>query len=294
MPPGQIRYSRPVIPFVKGHGLGNDYLVVDAGDLGGEAPPPETVRLWCDRHRGVGADGILVRVPSPTADFGVRIFNPDGSEAEKSGNGLRIFAKYLLDHGHAVAPRFTVETAGGVVACECHLVAGRVDAVTVEMGRATFVPAEIPMLGVAGEAVEVPLDVPGGERIVVTAVSIGNPHCVVFRDAVDEAACRALGPVLERHAAFPRRTNVQLARALGPDAVDIRIWERGAGYTLASGSSSCGAAAAAVRTGRCEPGRIRVRMPGGELIVHVRADWSLRLEGPVVEVFTGRIALPPT
>ncbi|HXJ37534.1 MAG TPA: diaminopimelate epimerase [Candidatus Eisenbacteria bacterium] len=283
-----------MIPFVKGHGLGNDYLVVDAADLGGHALAPETVRLWCDRHRGVGADGILVRVPSRTADVGVRIFNPDGSEAEKSGNGLRIFAKYLFDHGHARAPRFTVETTGGVVACECHLVAGRVGAVTVEMGRATFVPAEIPMLGVAGDAVEVPLDVPGGERVVVTAVSIGNPHCVVFRDAVDEAACRALGPVLERHAAFPKRTNVQLAHTLGPDAIEIRIWERGAGYTLASGSSSCGAAAAAVRTGRCEAGRIRVEMPGGELVVHVRADWSLRLEGPVVEVFTGRIALPPT
>jgi diaminopimelate epimerase len=183
-----------------------------------------------------------------------------------------------------------VETLGGVVACECRVLDGRVDVVTVEMGRATFDAAAIPMRGVTGDAVDVPLELPGGERLVVTALSVGNPHCVVFDDDVSEARCRALGPIVERHAAFPRRTNVQLARIVDPATIDIRIWERGAGYTLASGSSSCAAAAAAVRRGRVRPGRLAVTMPGGTLAVHVRADWSIRLEGPVAETYTGTLA----
>jgi diaminopimelate epimerase len=152
------------------------------------------------------------------------------------------------------------------------------------------VPAEIPMTAPGPEAVEVALPLEDGGRLTVTAVSVGNPHCVVFVDRLDEAECRRLGPRLETHPAFPQRTNVQFARPAGPDALDILIWERGAGYTLASGSSSCAAAAAAVRTGRCRPGRLTVRMPGGELAVHVRPDWSLRLEGPVEEVCTGTLS----
>jgi len=262
---------------------------VRADDLPGGVLTPLGARRLCDRHRGVGADGVLVHVASARADAGVRIFNPDGSEAEKSGNGLRIFAKYLRDHGHVRRPVFRVETASGVVTCECHPADGPVDVVTVEMGSATFDAAAIPMSGVAGEAVDVPLVLPGGERLTVTAVSVGNPHCVLFRDAIDEAACRRLGPLVERHDAFPRRTNLQLARVDGRDGVDVLVWERGAGYTLASGSSACAVAAAAVRTGRLAAGRVHVRMPGGALAVDVRNDWSLRLEGPVAEAFTGTI-----
>jgi diaminopimelate epimerase len=276
-----------MIPFVKGHGLGNDYIVVRAADLPGGALDAGAARRLCDRHRGIGADGVLVHVPSAAADAGVRIFNPDGSEAEKSGNGLRIFATYLHDHGHVTTPSFRIETAAGVVGCECRIVAGRVESVAVEMGTATFDARAIPMQGVRGDAVDVPLDLPASPPVVVTALSIGNPHCVVFGDEPTEARCRTLGPLLERHAAFPRRTNVQLARMADAATVEIRIWERGAGYTLASGSSSCAAAAAAVRTGRASPGRLRVTMPGGALAVDVRADWSIRLEGPAVEVFTG-------
>ena len=289
MPGAGIGYSPPVIPVVKSHGLGNDYLVVRAADLpGGTLDAAGAVRL-CDRHRGVGGDGVLVEVPSRTADFGVRIFNPDGSEAEKSGNGLRIFAKYLWDHGHARTATFSVETAGGVVGCACRVEGGRVDAVSVEMGRATFAASAIPVRGVDGDAVAARLELETGEAVVFTGVSVGNPHCVVFVERADEDECRRLGPLLERHAAFPNRTNVQLARVVDRAIVDIRIWERGAGYTLASGSSSCAAAAAAVRTGRCEAGPIRVTMPGGALVVDVRTDWTLRLEGAVVEVFTGLV-----
>ncbi len=278
-----------MIAFVKGHGLGNDYLVIDERDL----PGPLSVRAIasiCDRNRGVGSDGILLMVPSARADFGLRIFNPDGSEAEKSGNGLRIFAKYLWDHGHVKRETFTVDTKGGVVQCQLHPRQGRVNFVTVEMGRATFRPDEIPMRASTAEAVGVPLELSDGTRVPVTAVSVGNPHCVVFVEHLDEAACRRLGPQLETHGAFPNRTNVQFARVSARDALDILIWERGAGYTLASGSSSCGAAAAAVRQGFCDHGRVAVRMPGGELAVHVRPDWSLRLEGPVEESCTGTLS----
>ena len=275
-----------MIPFAKGHGLGNDYLVINQADLPGPLAERAITRI-CDRNWGVGSDGILLLVPSSRAAFGLRIFNPDGSEAEKSGNGLRIFAKYLRDHGYARTPTFMVETKGGLVECECQEKGGRVTFVTVEMGRATFQAADIPMMSPLPEAVGVPLALPDGVLLTVTAVSVGNPHCVVFRDQLDETEVKRLGPAIERHAAFPRRTNVQFARIGGRDMVEIMIWERGAGWTLASGSSSCGVAAAAVRSGLCDPGRIRVGMPGGELVVHVRGDWSLRLEGPVEEVCTG-------
>jgi diaminopimelate epimerase len=275
-----------LVPFAKGHGLGNDYVVIEERHLPRPLTPAGVVGL-CDRHRGVGADGVLLMVAARGADFGLRIFNPDGSEAEKSGNGLRIFAKYLWDRGHVRREHFTVETPGGVVACELHVHGGRVGTVTVELGWATFRASEVPMRGPTGEAVEVPLEVGGTGGLRVTAVSVGNPHCVCFVERLDEAECRRLGALLETHPAFPQRTNVQFARALAPDALEILIWERGAGYTLASGTSSCAAAAAAVRTGRCAPGRIRVQMPGGELAVHVRPDWSLSLEGPAEEVYTG-------
>ncbi|MEK7214668.1 MAG: diaminopimelate epimerase [Chloroflexota bacterium] len=228
-------------------------------------------------------------VPSSRADFGLRIFNPDGTEAEKSGNGLRIFAKYLWDHGHTRAGSFTVDTKGGMAQCQCHVRGGRVNLVAVEMGRATFFWPEVAMNGPSAEAVAVPLELDDGTRLVVTVASVGNPHCVIFAERLQEPEVLRLGPLIERHPSFPNRTNVQFVRPVGPDAIEIMIWERGAGWTLASGSSSCAAAAAAVRNGYCHHGPITVRMPGGELTVEVRPDWSLRLEGPVESVCTGTL-----
>src|SRR5256712_8825646 len=240
--------------FIKSHALGNDYIIVDPQTL--SFPLTErAIRLICDRHFGVGSDGILTPAPSVTADFGLRIFNPDGSEAEKSGNGLRIFAKYLWDHGRAKKATFTVDTRGGVVECQCRVEAGRMGFVTVEMGRATFRAPEIPMNGPDRDVVSVPLQLADGTTLAVTAVSVGNPHCVTFVDRLDEGECRRLGPLIENHPAFPNRTNVQFAKVSGRGSVDIRIWERGAGYTLASGSSSCGAASAAGKEGLRGPGR---------------------------------------
>ena len=279
-----------MIPFAKGHGLGNDYIVMEESALPAPLTERAIVRV-CDRNWGVGSDGILLLVPTARAEFGLRIFNPDGSEAEKSGNGLRIFAKYLWDHGHARGKKtFTVDTKGGVVECTCHERDGRVNFVTVEMGRVTFRAPDIPMNGPDREVVSVPLQLADGTSVTATALSVGNPHCVIFVDRLDEAETRRLGPLIERHPAFPQRTNVQFARVAVADTLDISIWERGAGYTLASGSSSCGAASAAVRNGLCRPGRVTVRMPGGTLVIDVRSDWSLRLEGPVEEVYTGALS----
>lgn len=211
-----------LIPFAKGQALGNDYVVIESADVPGGTLSQHTIARICDRHRGVGADGILLLVPSARADFGARIFNPDGSEAEKSGNGLRILAKYLRDHGHAKTPTFTVDTLGGVVTCACQVENGRVTTVAVEMGRATFERREIPMTG-EGEALGVSLLLPDGTTVTATGVSVGNPHCVVFCDQLDEREVRRLGPLLERHEAFPNRTNVQLAHVLGRDAVEIMV-----------------------------------------------------------------------
>lgn len=273
--------------FVKLHALGNDYIVLEAQEL--DFPlTPEAVRRLCDRHFGVGSDGVLVRVSSERADFGLRIYNPDGSEAEKSGNGLRIFAKYLYEHGLARVPEFTVETTGGVVRCDVEVRGGRVAQVTVDMGEATFSSPRIPVRGAEREVVDEPLEVEG-RTVRITAVNVGNPHCVVFTPDLSSVDFYRLGPALERHPAFPQRTNVQFAQVLGPDRVRIRIWERGAGETLASGSSACAVAAACVRrglTGR----QLHVEMDGGVLWVSVDEGFRLRMAGPASEVYAGALA----
>ena len=270
--------------FVKSHALGNDYIVVDLDRLSFPLTPG-TIRHICHRNFGVGSDGILGLRPSPRADFGLRIFNPDGSEAEKSGNGLRIFAKFLHDHGYARASSFTVDTLGGLVRANLDVAGGAVGTITVDMGTATFRSEQIPVAGPPREVLQEPLEV-DGDRVVFTAVSVGNPHCVVLVDALDEARIRRLGPRLEHHPLFPNRINVQFARVVSRGEVAILIWERGAGYTLASGSSSCAVAAACVRHDLTDR-EVRVTMPGGVLRVSVGADWALRMAGPATEVARG-------
>lgn len=277
-----------MLPFVKSQALGNDYLVLEAAHL--DAPlTPAAVRRLCHRHFGVGADGILLFVPATRASFGLRIFNPDGSEAEKSGNGLRIFAKYLYQHGHTRERRFTIETPGGVVEAELRVEGDRVPFVLVELGRATFRSAEIPVAGADREVVSERLLV-DDRALTVTCVSVGNPHCVTFVDELNEAEVHRLGPLIERAPEFPNRINVQFARMRSRRALDIRIWERGAGYTLASGSSASAAACAAVRSGRADHGTLVVGSPGGKLEVEVRPDWSVRLGGPAAEVCSGSLS----
>lgn len=268
--------------FAKYHGLGNDYLVLP--DVRGDGLSAERIGRLCDRHRGVGADGILTD-ESDDRGFALRIFNPDGSEAEKSGNGLRIFARFLWDAGRAGAAPFAVRTAGGAVRCQVHD-GGR--SVFVEMGHATFASERIPLAGPPREAVAETLEV-AGRTLTVTAVSVGNPHCVIPLDAISPALARELGPAIERHPLFPSRTNVQLVRVRDRHHVAMEIWERGAGYTLASGSSSCAAAAAMVRLGHCSS-PVVVSMPGGELEIGVGEGYALTMLGPVAKVAEGIVA----
>lgn len=263
--------------WTKSHGLGNDYLVIEPAQLpAGVALTPATVRLICDRHRGVGSDGILELLP-PTGEadrFGVRIWNPDGSVAEKSGNGIRIFAKYLYEHGHTTASAFTVATPGGDAAVALAVVDGQrlVAAVTVDMGAVNFDPREVLVVE--------------GQELAVSILSVGNPHCVVIVPDLAAVPFARLGPAIERHTAFPERTNVQFAQPVGDRVVRALIWERGAGETLASGSSACAVAAACHRRGLV--GReVTVAMPGGDLTIRIDDDGRLWLSGPAEEACQG-------
>lgn len=273
--------------FVKSHGLGNDYFVLDSSRIS-FGLTPAAVKLLCDRNYGIGSDGILLLVPSVRADFGLRILNPDGSEAEKSGNGLRIFAKYLYEHGHTDKKEFRIDTLGGIVSAELEVRGGRVPFVIVEMGTATFDSSLIPVKGEEREVVNEEMRIEG-EVLKFTAVSVGNPHCVVFTENLDEGYTKMLGPLIETSDIFPNRTNVQFARVASADKVEIMIWERGAGYTLASGSSSCAVAAACVKNGLTAR-TVTVSMPGGELVVEIREDWSIRMRGAVEEVAYGTLS----
>jgi diaminopimelate epimerase len=273
--------------YVKSHALGNDYLVVDPRMLSFRLTPA-AARLICHRHLGVGSDGILTIEQSRRADFGMRVLNPDGSEAEKSGNGARIFAKCLWDHGYTRRRTFEVDTRGGVVPVALHLRGRRVHTITAGMGRATFRSRAIPVSGPDREIVDEEISI-GRQPFRFTGVSVGNPHCVVFVDDLDALDLPRLGAALEGHPAFPQRTNVQFVRVDSPRHVTIRIWERGAGETMASGTSSSAVAAACVRRGYT--GReVAVQSAGGTLRVRVAADYALRLTGPAEESCRGRLS----
>tara|TARA_B100000963_G_scaffold361819_1_gene400019 strand:+ start:2918 stop:3760 length:843 start_codon:yes stop_codon:yes gene_type:complete len=274
--------------FEKYHALGNDYLVYDPKDGNESFSERDIVRI-CHRNFGLGSDGILVGpLPSPDADFGLKILNPDGSEAEKSGNGLRIFARYLHDSNRVSGEPFTVDTLGGVVSCE---ISEGSETITVDMGQVTFRSDQIPV-NVNGDAREVvnesiqALD----ETHLYYAASIGNPHCVLPVEQVTKDLALKLGPELENHPNFPNRTNVQFLQVLNRNRIKIEIWERGAGYTLASGSSSSAAGAVARKMGACDE-EITVEMPGGEIHLIINDDYKVRMSGPATRVATMELDL---
>ncbi len=262
----------------KGHGLGNDYLVADAAALPW-ALSPRSIRAICDRHRGVGSDGILL-ADVAVSPFHLRIFNPDGTEAEKSGNGLRIFAAWLHGRGLVAGEPFRVRLKKDEVTLQVlgEMEGGSLDIVA-DMGPADFSGQAAGFAPEAGVALGYPLPV-GDEVLAVNPLSLGNPHCVVFVDALRRDEFLRRGPLLATHNAFPAGTNVQFARPIAPDRLEAWIWERGAGETLASGSSACAVAAAAVRLGMARPGTIDVVMPGGTARVQVSEDYQLRLRAP--------------
>jgi len=285
--------------FAKGHGLGNDYLVVDAAEL----PDPLTgarAILLCDRHRGPGSDGVLVAdlAGRPTGSFRLRIVNPDGTEAEKSGNGLRIFAAWLHARGAVdTGAWFEVELARDTVRMRVEGpdgAGGGALIVRVEMGRAAFSAQAAGFTGQGSEGAPddvgggVPLALPGGVET-VHPLSLGNPHCVVLVDRLERDDFVGRAPALCTHEAFPAGTNVQWARVAGPRLLEAWIWERGAGETLASGSSACAVAAVAVRNGLVEAGEVEVRMPGGSVQVEVAPDYALTLVGPAVMIYEGEL-----
>lgn len=270
--------------FSKYHALGNDYLVMEPEALGNDLRPERIARI-CHRNYGIGSDGILLGpIPSAKARFGLRIFNPDGSEAEKSGNGLRIFSRYLFDTGRVKGEEFTIDTLGGLVRSTVGK-AGK--EVQVEMGQVQFWSDRIPVLGARREVLNETI-LAGDKTFTYCAATIGNPHCVVPLSAVDEALARRYGPLLENHANFPKRTNVQFMQVLDRGNIRIEIWERGAGYTLASGSSSSASAAVARKLGLVD-GVVRVHMPGGILLIEIDAEFAIRMTGPVTRVGDGEL-----
>ncbi len=271
--------------FVKTHGLGNEYIVLDAGNIDFKLSKQAIIRL-CNIHFGIGSDGIVLKVPSDKADFGFRVFNPDGSEAEKSGNGLRIFCKYLFDHRFTDKRQFSVETLTDIVYAEIVEVHnGRASLVKVDMGKAIFSSRQIPINSDMPEFIAQKI-IAGDREFEVNCVSVGNPHCVVIKENLDEEEIRKYGPLLENHPLFPNRINVQFARALTEHDAEIIIWERGAGYTLASGSSSC-AATCILRKRGLIGDNITMHMKGGTLKISIDNDWNIRMTGEVREIASG-------
>ncbi|MGV8092044.1 MAG: diaminopimelate epimerase [Mangrovibacterium sp.] len=274
--------------FVKSHGLGNDYLIVDSHDIRFELSE-KNIRTVCDVHYGLGSDGILALVDTTKADFGLRILNPDGSEAEKSGNGLRIFAKFLFDHGYTQANSFSIDTLGGVVRAEViEKENGKARTIRIDMGKPVFEAAKVPVKSRLSECLDEEL-ILDGKSYLINCVSVGNPHCVILKNELSIEEIMQYGSQIENHPKFPNRINVQFARVISPELVEILIWERGAGYTLASGSSSSAVAAVMVKkglTGR----KLTIKMQGGELKLEIDEDWQIHMTGEVREIATGHFS----
>ena len=274
------------LPFAKGHGLGNDYLVVDTADISFDVTP-SLVRAICDRHRGPGSDGLLVGTIRESG-ISLRIYNPDGTEAEKSGNGLRIFGAYLYGRGVVKNDWFNVDLVKDTVAMriEQELEGGAL-MIRAAMGKASFAESDVAFDGKSGAE----LDLPEGGTAVVNAVSMSNPHCVVFVDALERTDFLRRAPQLCNHIAFRFGTNVQFARVMDRHNVQAWIWERGVGETLASGSSSCAVAAAAAHNKLVDTGVVTVHMPGGEAEVEIKDDFEVLLRAPAQIIYSGSI--PP-
>jgi len=282
--------------FGKYHGLGNDFLVVDlrTGDPSEAArvQEPERAIALCDRQFGVGGDGVLAILPSQIADVRMRVLNSDGSEAEMCGNGIRCVAKHLYDNDPAKAKLIRIETGAGVLACEIEAGGDRATHVSVRMGAPRLTRGEVPVTGPAEErCIDQPLENVGK----FTCVSTGNPHAVTFVESrlIAWQKARELGPMLEHHAWFPRRANIEFAHAKSRTEIDLVVWERGCGLTLACGTGACATTVAAILTGRAELDTpVRVNLPGGTLEITVLRDFAdVIMKGPALHVFDGELAV---
>jgi diaminopimelate epimerase len=282
------------ISFTKMHGIGNDFVVVNCLSAG--SPSPQNLQenaVWlCDRKFGVGADIVLCVLPSEKADFLMRMFNPDGSEAEMCGNGIRCFGKFVYDRSLTQKRTLSVETPGGIKQLEMQVKNNEVSHVTVDMGEPGLTRAHLPMNGgpsgelALGQVVEV-----GGKTVALTGVSMGNPHVVFFPSSVTDEVINALGPILETHTLFPRRTNVHAVQVHGANEITLLTWERGAGRTLACGTGACASVVASHLNGHTER-TVLAHLPGGDLQIHWAEDNHVYMTGAAQEVFTGVLELP--
>ena len=273
-----------MIKFHKYHALGNDYIVINPEEIK-QSLTSEQVKRICHRNYGIGSDGILLGpFETPESEFALKIYNPDGSVAEKSGNGLRIFSRYLWDMGLVKQEEFSIFTDGGIVRSQ---LLEKGDIVSVEMGRATFDSREVPVEGPDRDVLNENITV-NGQEFTFCAASIGNPHCVILCDQISAKQAQRFGPKIEVDKRFPNRTNVQFLKVLDHFNIQIEIWERGAGYTLASGSSSSAAAAVAYRLGLCGS-KIAVHMPGGKIDIKISNEYDILMSGPVTRVAEGVI-----
>ena len=273
--------------FTKWQGCGNDFVLVNGFR---EQIPDDLAALSrriCDRHYGIGADGLILVLPSEQADFRMRIFNADGTEAEMCGNGIRCFAGVVHDEGLSDKEEFTVETGAGILVPRLQLADGKLQGVRVDMGEPTLAGDRIPVLGFgAAHVVEQPIEA-GGETLSMTCVSMGNPHCVIFVEDAEAVPIEKLGPLLERHEAFPKKTNVEFAEITDDSHIRMRVWERGAAVTLACGTGSCATLVAAALTGRTERAA-EVQLDGGRLQIEWAEDNHVYMTGPAEKVFAGR------
>jgi diaminopimelate epimerase len=272
--------------FTKMHGAGNDYIYVDCFRNPMPSDPASLSKAISDRHRGVGADGLILICPSQMADARMRMFNADGSEAQMCGNGIRCVAKYLYDHGIARKRSLQIETASGIRSVDVEIAGGVVQKARADMGQPILESALIPTTLRGDPPVNAALVV-GDRRFEVTCVSMGNPHCVVFVETITDEMVLGLGPKIETHPAFPQRTNVEFVRLDRPGVVTMRVWERGSGETQACGTGSCAVAVAGVLSGRT-PRLLLAHLPGGDLQLDwSQADQHVYMTGPAVEVFSG-------
>lgn len=279
------------LKFTKMHGIANDYIYINCFEEKVDEPNALSIRL-SDRRRSIGGDGVILICPSEVADFRMRMFNADGSEGKMCGNGTRCIGKYVYDKGLTDKTTVTLETLAGIKTLDLHVENGKVASVTVDMGKAEFTPSEVPVKYDGAEMVSAPMVV-DGKSYTATAVSMGNPHCVIFtNDDISKLELEKIGPSFEHNPIFPDRVNTEFVNIIDDHTLSMRVWERGSGETMACGTGACAVAASAVKTGICKAGeKITVKLLGGDLEIVIADDFGVSMTGPAEIAFEGTVEI---
>lgn len=274
--------------FTKMHGIGNDYIYVNCFEE--KVENPEAVSIYVsDRHKGIGSDGLVLIMPSDKADFRMRIFNADGSEAMMCGNATRCIGKYVYDKGLTDKTEITLETNSGIKYLTLFPENGKVEYVEVDMGKAVIVPKEIPVMAEGESFISVPVEV-GGKEYKITCVSMGNPHAVVYLDNISDLELEKMGPLFENHKLFPDRINTEFIEVLDSRTLNMRVWERGSGETFACGTGACASVVASVLNGYCRRDEeITVHLRGGDLKITYCGDGTVIMKGPAALICDGDV-----